>query len=276
MPFERPAEHAERPTFPHRGETEPGNLDTGPEGVKLTGMRRALVLLHEENEGAGRLVPALERAGFQVDTRLRRVEPADQDVPLLVVMGGMQAVYEASRLPYLLDELRVLRYRLARGLPSLGICLGSQLLASAAGARVFPGERGMELGPFPVHLTPAGAKDEVFGALPAKFTALHWHGDTHDPVPGGKLLASTECYAQQAYRIGNSYGLQFHPELTGEAFLQWADAAPADVARAGVARAQLEGIRSHPDGEPAIPTLLDALAKFYASAAAAVATPPRP
>lgn len=236
-------------------------------------MRRALVLQHEENEGAGLLASSLEREGFQVSARLRQVGPGDEDVPLLVVMGGPQAAYRPSEHPFLLDELRLLRARLDRGLPSLGICLGAQLLAAAAGARVFPGERGVELGPLPVHCTAEAAKDEVFSALPPLFHALHWHGDTWDPVPGAALLASTDRYPQQAFRVGRSYGVQFHPELTGSMLLEWADAAPEELRQAGVERAALEAVRAFPEGEPAIGALLDGLARFFAREAA---TPRRP
>src|SRR6476661_4839190 len=142
MPFERPAEPARRPTFPHHGETKPGNLGAGPGGVKPARLlrcqppmtHRALVLQHEENEGPGLLTSALERAGFQVHARMRRVEPGDEEASLVVVMGGPQAAYRPSEHPFLLGELRLLRARLERGRPSLGICLGSQLLAAAAGA----------------------------------------------------------------------------------------------------------------------------------------------
>jgi GMP synthase-like glutamine amidotransferase len=64
---------------------------------------------------------------------------------------------------------------------------------------------------------------------------------------------------QQAFRVGCSYGVQFHPELTGAAFLEWADAAPGEVPD----RAALEAVRSFPEGEPAIGALLDGLARFF-------------
>lgn len=217
-------------------------------------MPHAVVLQHEENEGPGLLASALERAGFQVQARLRRVEPGDEAAPLVVVMGGPQAAYRASEHPYLLDELRLLRSRLERGRPSLGICLGSQLLAAAAGARVYPGERGTEIGLFPV--TRTSEEDEVFSALPGRFQALHWHGDTFDLPPGAAWLASSEQYPHQAFRVGRSYGLQFHPELTGAAFLSWADASPGEVQD----RPSMEPLRGFPEGEPAIPLLLERLA----------------
>ena len=240
----------------------------GPGGVKPARllawrrlpMPRALVLQHEENEGPGLLASALERAGFQVHARLRRVEPGDEAAPLVVVMGGLQAAYRPSEHPWLLDELRLLRSRVERGLPSLGICLGAQLLAAAAGARVYPGERGVELGRFAVACTSQAAGDEVFSALPARFQALHWHGDTFDLPPGAVWLASSEQYPHQAFRVGRSYGIQFHPELTGAAFLSWVDASPDEVRD----RAALEPIRGFPEGEPAIPALLERLANFAA------------
>ena len=233
----------------------------------------ALVLQHEANEGPGLVASALEREGFQVHARLRRVEPGDMDASLVVVMGGPQAAYRASEHPFLLDELRLLRARLNRGAPTLGICLGSQLLAAAAGARVFRDERGAELGLFPVRCTAAAAQDEVFSRLPRTFQALQWHGDTWDEVPGAQLLASSDRYPQQVFRVGRSYGVQFHPELTGKVFLEWADEAPEDLHLAGVDRAGLETVRAFPADEPAIPALLEGLARFFAREAA---TPRRP
>src|SRR5262245_17542737 len=103
MPVERRAEHAWRPTFPHNGETEGGQPRHRPWGSQASlsasfprTMPLARILQHEKNEGAGLLASALERAGFQVEARLRAVEPGDLEAPLVVVMGGPQAVYQAS------------------------------------------------------------------------------------------------------------------------------------------------------------------------------------
>jgi GMP synthase (glutamine-hydrolysing) len=222
----------------------------------------AVVLIHEDGEGPGLLAPALEAAGFILRTRYREVRPEDAQATLVVVMGGPMGAYEASRFLFLRDELALLRVRLAQRQPVLGICLGAQLLAAAAGARVYPGAAGLELGVSPVQLTAEAEGDPVFSQLPTGTPVAHWHADTFDPVPGATLLASTERYRQQAFRLGNSYGLQFHVELDAATFAQWVRAGATDVERAGVdAKALLErGADQLAQAESALRGLLQRLA----------------
>ena len=182
---------------------------------------RAVVVQHEEHEGLGLLEKPLKDAGFELVTRFRTVEHRDLEAELLVVLGGSMSVTQSDRHPFLRDELGVLAERLALGRPSLGICLGAQLLASAAGATISVGKNGLEVGVGPVRLTKQGLEDPVFKELPPKAVMAHWHEDTWSPVPDGVLLASTDRYTQQAFRVGRSYGLQFHAELTADAFGQW-------------------------------------------------------
>ncbi len=196
-------------------------------------MKRAVILMHEELEGPGDLGPALRAAGFDLIYRYRELRPLDEGSELLVVMGGSMAAYDADRHGFLSAGLDLLRGRLSEGRPNLGICLGAQLLAAAAGARVYPGTRGLELGAGPVALTPQGAVDPIFQPLPAGTIFAHWHQDTFDPVPGGIRLASSERYSEQAFKVGPSYGIQFHPEVGPEMFEGWIRAAPDDMRRSG-------------------------------------------
>ncbi len=228
--------------------------------------RRALILIHEEMEGAGLLGSALRTAGFELVQRFRRLEPGDYSAPLWVVMGGPMAVYEANHHPFLSAEIGALQERLAGGRPTLGICLGAQLLAAAAGAVVGPGQLGLELGVLPVSLSEAAASDPVFGDLPPNPAFVHWHQDAFGPVPGATHLASTARYREQAFRLGSSYGLQFHPELDAATFEEWLRASPADVERSGrslqsILDADLPKLRTvQPVGE----RLLDRLARHFA------------
>jgi GMP synthase (glutamine-hydrolysing) len=182
---------------------------------------RAVVFQHEEYEGLGLLERPLRDAGFEVVHRFRAVEHRDLDAELLVVLGGSMSVASADRHPFLQQERALLAERLALGRPSLGICLGAQLLASAAGATVSAGKNGLEVGVAPVRLTKGGLEDAVFKELPPKAVMAHWHEDTWTPVNDAVLLASTDRYTQQAFRLGRSYGLQFHPELTADALGEW-------------------------------------------------------
>jgi len=195
--------------------------------------RRALILIHEELEGAGLLENALRAAGFDLVHRFRRLEPGDGTAPLLVAMGGPMAAYETERHPFLAAEIALLKVRLAAGRPSLGICLGSQMLAAAAGAKVRRGRAGLELGVFPVSLTAEAGSDGVFSELPSNTPFAHWHEDEFDAVPGAVGLAYTDRYRQQAFRLGASYGVQFHPELDASMFEAWLRASPAEVERSG-------------------------------------------
>jgi GMP synthase (glutamine-hydrolysing) len=229
-------------------------------------MKRAVILMHEELEGPGDLEPALRGAGFELIHRYREVRPLDEGSDLLVVMGGSMAAYDADRHRFLSAELDLLRGRLSEGRPTLGICLGAQLLAAAAGARVHPGTRGLELGAGPIALTPQGAADPIFLPLPVGTIFAHWHQDTFDPVPGGVRLASSERYSEQAFKVGQSYGIQFHPEVGPEMFDGWIRAAPEDVRRSGrtlqqIVELDLPQLRA---SRPQAQRLLDRLAAHFA------------
>jgi GMP synthase (glutamine-hydrolysing) len=229
---------------------------------------RAVVFQHEEHEGPGLLGPVLEAEGFTLVKRFRTVRREDVEAPLVVVMGGAMGVYEADAHPFLRDELALLTERLALGRPCLGVCLGAQLLAAAAGAEVLPGRNGLEVGVAPVRWTAEGLKDAVLAGVRARTPVAHWHQDTYKPVPGAVLLASTDRYTQQAFRLGTSYGFQFHPELDAAEMGRWLAAGEAELAGRGkdVAelRAQLPKLQA---AEGELRALLERLAHHFARVA---------
>ncbi|HZH14115.1 MAG TPA: glutamine amidotransferase [Archangium sp.] len=182
---------------------------------------RAVVMQHEEHEGPGLLGPALEAAGFTLVKRFRSVKREDLNAELVVVLGGPMGVYEADRHPFLGEELGLVTERLALGLPVLGLCLGAQLLAAAAGSEVFVGKNGLEVGVAPVRWTKEALADPVIAGVRPRTIVAHWHQDTFKAVPGATLLASTDRYSQQAFRLGDSYGFQFHLELTADELDRW-------------------------------------------------------
>jgi GMP synthase (glutamine-hydrolysing) len=187
-------------------------------------MPRCLVLQHVDVEGAGRIADLFAERGHIVETvALHRGEPVPATVSAeipLVVMGGAMGVSDLGdpRYPFLAAEVALLRARLAAGAPNLGVCLGSQLLAHAAGARVYPnsreGRRVYEIGYGPVDFL----GDEL---LPDREVMVHWHGDTFDLPAGAVHLASTAECPHQAFRLGRSYALQFHPELEAPTVEEW-------------------------------------------------------
>ncbi len=197
------------------------------------GSARAVIYTHEEGKGPGRLAAALRRAGFELDIRMREVREGDEDAPLVVVMGGTMGMYEAEGHPYLEDELRVVKTRLEARRPVFGICLGAQMMAQAAGSRVYPGEPGMVLGVLPITLSPEAQADPLFAGFEERFEVPHWHGDTFDPIPGAVGLCSSARYEEEGFRLGNSLGFGFHPELDPEMFEAWVRSSPGQLERAG-------------------------------------------
>ncbi|HWZ30335.1 MAG TPA: type 1 glutamine amidotransferase [Bryobacteraceae bacterium] len=137
----------------------------------------------------------------------------------LVVLGGPMSANDS--LPGLADELAMIERALDRGVPLLGICLGSQLIAKALGARVYR-NGALEIGWETVHLTDAGRRDPVFQGIESPATFFHWHSETFDLPPGAEWLAWSEKTRYQAYRVGSSvYGVQFHPEVTAGMIEDW-------------------------------------------------------
>ena len=132
----------------------------------------------------------------------------------LVVMGGSMGVYEQAQYPFLSHEMKLIEAALKDNKPVLGICLGSQLLASALGAEVRKGDR-KEIGWSPVMLTDAATADPVFHGVERSFTAYHWHGDVFDLPSGAAALASSAQTQCQAFAYEErAYGLLFHLEAT--------------------------------------------------------------
>lgn len=202
---------------------------------------RATIVQHEEHEGPGFVGAALTAAGFSLTTRFRAVQRSDVEADLVVVLGGSMGVGDGATHPFLHDEVALLTERLALQRANLGLCLGAQLLAAAAGAEVFRGKNGLEVGAAPVRWTRAGLEDPVLKGVSSKTVVAHWHQDTFSPVPEAALLASTDRYTQQAFRLGPSYGFQFHLELGADDFGRWLDRGAEELALEGK---DLAGLRA--------------------------------
>lgn len=193
-----------------------------------------LVVEHASQEGPYVIGTALEAAGLRVRTyRTWAGDPVPDslgDAAALVVMGGPASAYEDF--PGRTAELALLRAALEAEVPVLGVCLGAQLLAEAAGGRARPGA-GSQIGWGDVRTAPAARTDPLFAEVPGSARVLHWHGDTMDLPAGATLLASCDRYPVQAFRIGGSaWGLQFHLEVDKAAVDAFAAAFPDEAATA--------------------------------------------
>ena len=187
-------------------------------------MRRWIVLQHVSWEGPGAIRTEAQKQGIALDVcriDMGNCLPAPDEVKGLIVMGGPMGVYESERYPFLVEECKLIAEVVRRGQPVMGVCLGAQLLASALGARVFPGPV-QEIGFGNVGLTANSRPDAVFAGLPDPLPVFHWHGDTFDLPAGAVLLAKNKNYENQAFRFGkNAYGLQFHVEVDLNTWEGW-------------------------------------------------------
>jgi GMP synthase (glutamine-hydrolysing) len=139
-------------------------------------------------------------------------------------------VYERDRYPFIAAESELVRNAVAEGLPVLGLCLGSQIIANALGGSVTK-HAAKEIGAMTVDLTPEGLADPLFGGLDASLSVFQWHGDTFSVPPGGVRLASSPVTANQAFRCWRTtYGLQFHLEVTLGMVEAWLAEYAAEIA----------------------------------------------
>lgn len=185
--------------------------------------RACVALRHLAFEDLGSFDALLRSAGFHVhyvDAPLARAEEIeDIDADLLVVLGAPIGANDERDYPFLAHELRLIGKRMASRRPTLGICLGAQLMARALGARVAPAPRG-EIGWLPLTLSEAGKQSALkhFDGAPV----FHWHGDAFDLPPHAVSLAATPDCPHQAFALGeNLLGLQFHPEVTAQGLESW-------------------------------------------------------
>ncbi|MGA2620233.1 MAG: type 1 glutamine amidotransferase [Thermoguttaceae bacterium] len=141
----------------------------------------------------------------------------------LIVLGGPMSANDVGAHPFLAPELDWIAAAVDAQVPTLGICLGAQLLAKALGQRVYP-NRVKEIGWYQIEVLPAAAGDPLLGGCQAVETVFQWHGDTFDLPPRAVHLARSELCPNQAFRYGPcAYGLQFHVEMTPALMAEWFD-----------------------------------------------------
>lgn len=201
------------------------------------GRKMALAIRHVHFEDLGLFEEVLAAAGYEVryhDVGADRFDDLDPLAPdLLIVLGGPVGVYEIEAYPFLEDELQLLNVRLAWARPTLGICLGAQLIAAWLGGPVLSmGHK--EIGFSPLALSEAARTGPLrhLEGVPV----LHWHGDAFGMPTGLESLASTPLCATQALAAGpNVLGLQFHAEVDPAAGIErWLIGHAAELAQAGI------------------------------------------
>jgi GMP synthase-like glutamine amidotransferase len=179
--------------------------------------------------GPGVFADAIQDGGHElVEWQVPLHGAPDRAADAVIVLGGAMHPDEEERHGWLRPELEYLGSLLERQTPVLGVCLGSQLLARAAGASVFRASE-PEVGWLPVELTEAGSSDPVSASLPERFDAFQWHLYTHD-LPDGAVELARSPVCTQAFRLGRAWGVQFHPEVRAGQIESWLAEEADDVA----------------------------------------------
>lgn len=185
---------------------------------------QTLAIVYQRDAGAGVFAEEFDNRGLRFDTWLRAEEDAPprdpQDYDAVMTFGGAMHVDQEDHHPWLRDQKDLIADLLRRETPLVGVCLGSQMLAEAAGAP--PRRSGEpEIGWKQIELTEEGETDPVFGGLPPRFSAFEWHS-YEAPLPPGAAPLARSRVCLQAYRVGESaWGVQFHPEVSSEDAMGW-------------------------------------------------------
>lgn len=188
------------------------------------------VIRHLAFEDLASLAPVLQAKGYQINY----IEAADYALApgdlihtgvmsdeLLIILGGPISVNDSAEFPFIEAEIALLKKRIAADKPTLGICLGAQLIARALGAEVYPGEE-VEIGWYDIDLTAAGEQSALRYLNAEHCSMFHWHGEGFDLPAKATRLASSEKFPNQAFSFAdNVLALQFHPEITQRGMEQW-------------------------------------------------------
>jgi GMP synthase (glutamine-hydrolysing) len=192
---------------------------------------RVLSVTHGPNVPGGVFDETVEAGGHSLErweVPLGGLPQPPTAYDAVMVFGGSMHPDQDDHFHWLASEAEFLGETLRRGVPALGVCLGAQMLARAAGAWVGPAPE-PEIGWFEVSLTPEGRDDPVLGALPETTHAFQWHHYTYAVPEGGTELARS-ALCTQAFRLGDrAWGLQFHAEVTLPMLQAWVEDEPVEL-----------------------------------------------
>jgi GMP synthase (glutamine-hydrolysing) len=208
---------------------------------------RVLSIVHDaaSTGGGGLFEDLVDLRGDRLERWVTVSGDTGPDAPerydAIMVFGGAMHPDQDAEHPWLAEEATFIRETLDREVPILGVCLGSQLIARAAGASVGPAGTA-EVGWYGVHLNDAGRRDPVLGVLPNRVDAFQWHYYTFDLPVDAELLAENDA-AHQAYRLGErAWGIQFHAEVTRHMLDRWLVEGAAELPDPAAIRAQTDAL----------------------------------
>lgn len=203
---------------------------------------RVLVIEHQHDAGFGHLGDRMSEGGIELeivgpDTG-KAVPESLTGFDGLVVLGGSMGPTDDERAPWLPTTRALLAAAVEQSLPTLGICLGSQLLATAIGGNVRTNPAGPEVGLQSIELTESASADPLLGGLEKQLPVVQWHWLEADVLPeGAEVLATSPGCTNQAFRLGDrAWGLQFHPEALGRAARDWGSSTEDDLESLGLDR----------------------------------------
>jgi GMP synthase (glutamine-hydrolysing) len=183
-----------------------------------------LIVQHAPHEHPAAVRRALESQGISthwIHPYRGEHYPGVDEIAGMISLGGPMGANDEGEFPWIKEEIELLRQSVESDLPTVGICLGGQMLAKALGGKV-ENNHTHEVGWFSVEVNADGLRDPVIGAAGSHPVVYHWHGDTFHLPPGAVLLAKSSACDRQAYRYGNNaYGFQFHPEADHQLVLEW-------------------------------------------------------
>lgn len=199
-------------------------------------MREVIAVRHVSFEDLGTLAQPLQALGYGISyvdagreaLSVERLANAD----LLIVLGGPISANDETLYPFLADERQAIEQRITQGKPTLGLCLGAQLIARALSARVYPANA-PEIGWSTIELTEAGRNSCLrhLDGLPV----IHWHGETFDLPPAAVHLARTASCEHQAFQLDrHTLALQFHPEVEAAGLESWYIGHTLELSQTGI------------------------------------------
>jgi len=192
-------------------------------------MSEMLVLQNSKNEGLSGLGCLLKEDGFATKIVIAQKENIPkQHFSALIILGAPESANDD--LPYLKNEMDLIREYVEKDIPILGICLGSQLIAKAFGGKVYQGNK-KEIGIYHDVEFDNQTKSNLFSGIKSPATVFHWHGDTFELPNNAMRLAHSINYQNQALQIGSAVGVQFHLEVDEETIRLWLDKSKNELSR---------------------------------------------